>query len=204
MGRTEVSEHSSPLSGQANVVRLVPALCGRVAESSANANTQDDEETTVLHLASPRWREVARLLLEGGANTNARDKEGWLSCTWHHPWRIQKSVCLLLESGTNANAQFKNLGWTSLHLLSCSGNIEIGRMLFEGGANANAQDGNEWTSLHLATSFGKAEIMHLVLNHGADVNFRHKDLEGWTSLHLASSLGKRYRAAAARERGECR
>lgn len=45
-------------------------------ERGAKANVLDNEGTTVLHLASPRWREAVRLLLEGGVNPNSRGNEG--------------------------------------------------------------------------------------------------------------------------------
>jgi ankyrin repeat protein len=105
-------------------------IVGPLLKGGANANAQDKARTRrtalhlasffgkteivhLLHLASPRWREVVHLLLESGANPNARDKEGWLSVHLASSMKKTEVVRLLLEGGANANARFKDLkGWT--------------------------------------------------------------------------------------------
>jgi ankyrin repeat protein len=76
---------------------------------------------------------------------------------------------------------------TPLHLASSSGFLEIAQVLFERGADVNAQDRNKWTPLHLALKGGHVEFARVLIEHGADADVW-KEYQS-TRLHFASLEG---------------
>ena len=146
--------------------------------------------------------DVARLLLEHGADVNARiehddDDEGMtpLHLAAADRGRVQV-VRVLLEHGANVGAEDKK-GRTPLHdaadyrriygifggAYDVSGKAEAVRVLLEHGANAGAEDNEGRTPLHKAAAYGVVEGVHVLLEYGANVGA--EDNKGRTPLHDA-------------------
>ena len=70
---------------------------------------------------------------------------------------------------------------TPLHRVSADGNVEVARILLEGGAEVNATDMMGRTPLHLGAQY--PDMVRLLLEHGARVDKRNAFRE--TPLHLA-------------------
>ena len=85
-------------------------------------------------------------------------------------------------------------GWTGLHMVCQSGHTAIGRLLLEGGANADVRAPGMWTALLLAAGYGHAALVELLLWHGAAVDAALAD--GMSALHLAAQYGHEEVAAA--------
>jgi ankyrin repeat protein len=103
----------------------------------ADVNARRRDHWTPLHLASLYGRaEAARLLLDHGANANAEDKYHRTSlhlvATGSYPADEDgvQLLHLLLERGVDVNAQ-DIFHETPLHLASCSGKLEIVRVLLQ-------------------------------------------------------------------------
>jgi hypothetical protein len=100
-------------------------------------------EQTALHAAACEGNEkITRLLLEAGANPNARDKEGAtpLHIAVQHGNAIEVAIALI-EKGADVNAQESN-GQTPLHRAANYGHKDACRILVERGANKDIADEN--------------------------------------------------------------
>jgi Ankyrin repeats (3 copies) len=152
------------------------ALCGlnEIVKVLAIEHPEDmdsrsfDGESTPLHLASKEGHvEVARLLIERGADVAAQTRDGSTSLHRASFGGNVQLARLLIEHGADAAAQTKD-GSTPLHLVSLWGHVELARLLIEHGADAAAQAKDGSTPLHLASSWGHMELARLLIEHGAD------------------------------------
>ena len=118
-------------------------------------------------------KEITQLLLEYGADANARDDNG-RTLLHIHIIKNKEIAQLLLKHGADVNAKNKR-GEIALHTAENKG---VAQLLLEHGADANARDNNGKTPLHITEN---KEIAQLLLEHGADVNA--KDRHETTPLH---------------------
>ena len=131
--------------------------------------------------------ELARLLLEQGADPNARDD---LGCTPLHEAALTRSVelaSLLLAHGADPNAE-DNWENTPLHDAARARAVNIVRLLLDHGADPNRYNVHDETPLAMAASRGVPELVQLLLERGARPNVR--DRCGFTPLRLAREFGK--------------
>ena len=136
--------------------------------------------------------QVARLLLEHGANPTVRDTRGHTAL--HQVIGRPDGVSLaelLLVFGADVNARRRHDFWTPLHLAANDEEFSVARMLLRHNADVNSLDGNGRAPLHLLSrrETSKSEddgsdIARLLLEHGAKVDENDKD--DATPLHLAS------------------
>src|SRR6266702_3376122 len=169
-------------------------------ERGGDVNAQRKDHWTPLHLACYNGKlDIARVLLDRGANANAEADNGESSLHKVSKGKYESQEVgvrvaqLLLERGGNVNAQRKD-HWTPLHFASYNGQLDIARLLLNHGAKVGAKHNNGETPLH-KVSCGKYEsqedgvcVAQLLLERGGAVNAQRDD--HWTSLHLASYLGK--------------
>ena len=94
-------------------------------------------------------------------------------------------VCVI-ERGADLTAQ-TNDGWTSLHLASCWGQVEVARMLIERGADLTALNNYGSTPLHLASQNGQIYVARMLIVCGTDATAQ--NYNGQTPLHLALQTG---------------
>lgn len=104
--------------------------------------------------------EILKLLLNAGANVNAKDGIALRQAVEHENGEI---VELVLNSGADANA----MDGIALRCMVTRGNEKIVELLLNYGANASANDG---TALRQATKHGHEKIVELLLNAGANAN----------------------------------
>ena len=178
-----------------------------------NARGFDDKETP-LHVSSRLGHlEIARVLLEHGADRETRDKNDFSSLERASIGGYLELVQMLLEYGANVNAwdmdrrtpldlasRWKNPR-VILELLKHGADVKaknntgktplhraevegVARILLEHGADANALDVWNQTPLHCVSEGGHVGAARVLLEHGVDVNAR--DANNATPLHLAS------------------
>jgi len=142
---------------------------------------------TPLHWAADRGRlDTARLLLEKGAEVDAREDRGTtplLSALWRGHLPL---VELLLEAGADVNARASD-GEVPLHRVpwSTRQGFAIGSRLLAAGANPNASTDSGFAPLHQAALERHPESVAALLAAGADPNGKRS--YGLSALHIATA-----------------
>ena len=138
---------------------------------------------TPLSLACRRgYSEVARVLLEHGADTDTRDTNDYSPLDWSSEGGHVEVVRVLLENHADVNF-LDGDKLTALHLASSSGQVAVARLLLENGADANAKTTDGLTPLHCARNEG---VTRVLLEYGADPTAR--DSRDRTPLHRAMEV----------------
>lgn len=153
-------------------------LAEAILLAGADIEATNYNKNTVLMKA--RTVEIAKLLVDHGANVNAvtRDKyqQTVLMCV-----RSSAVVEFLLNHGANIHAKSAN-GSTALH---CAHNSDSYSILLKRGAvvDINLVASGYSSPLHNAAIYASAINVKLLIDHGADVNLR--TAEGYTPLMSA-------------------
>ena len=130
--------------------------------------------------------ELTHLLLEHGANADARDDDNCTPLHWASQQGHSEVVLVLVEHGVDADARDDN-NRTPLHWASQLGHSEVVSVLVEHGIDINARDHSNWTPLHGASQNGHWGVVQFLLDHGA--NAHASDQGGWTPLQWPSYNG---------------
>ena len=164
--------------------------------AGTNVDERDyDRKSTPLHLAADFGeKEIAELLVSGGANVNAKsgsktplDYALSLSHLGREPSPSRKAIATLLRKHGGKTGE--ELGAEeSIHIAARVGHIEAVKKHLTGGVDVNAkQQGSGDTALHNAAKGGHKETVELLIAKGANENA--KDKYGWTPLHSPASNG---------------
>ncbi|KAI0290864.1 hypothetical protein BC826DRAFT_516689 [Russula brevipes] len=153
------------------------ALCGfyelakrRIIGYLEDLNTNRGAWGTPLHAASRRGHaDIARVLLDHGADANAKNTDGSSPLHLAHIGNSFDVMKLLLERGAHADAQGGAHG-TALHDAAYDGHMEVAQLLLQHGANVDALGYMNRTPLHFASYYGHRDIVQLLLDHKAEVD----------------------------------
>jgi ankyrin repeat protein len=184
--------------------------------------TDDGDEdggrlTPLVYAARANAMDVARLLIEAGADVNQVAGYGWSALLAATQNRNYQMAAYLIENGADVNLANTG-GWTPLYLATDNRNIEDGdyptrepdmdhmeyiRLLLDSGADVNARmiDStetrtvftNQWLDEEGATAFfrasqsGDVDLMRILIEHGADP-FINTELNV-TPLQVAAGIG---------------
>nr|XP_022906763.1 uncharacterized protein LOC111418452 [Onthophagus taurus] len=180
-------------------------------ESGADINAKDKYKQTPLHLAaSDKNSEFAWLLIENGADINAKttSDETVLHCA-AMSGDIELGR-LLLENGADVTAELpwkgtpifvaarcENIEFVRLlieyvgdvnsllQFAASTGNIELGQLLLENGADFRASTISRQTPIFVAAENNNLEFIRLLIEYGENVNI--KNYNGETLLHFAAN-----------------
>jgi ankyrin repeat protein len=159
-----------------------------IGEHSQEINARGlENEETALHVASRRGHlDVARLLLENGADTEAKDNEEHTALLWASRGGHVDVVRVLLEHGADVETRDDfDVSPLERATIEGEGHLDVVRVLLEHGADATALNSENLTPLHYARG-GQVARLLLKLG-GADPNIL--DSNDRTPLHQASELG---------------
>ena len=143
-------------------------------------------------------KEVAALLIERGADINAKGKNGWTplhGAAWSN---ASKTAALLIGRGADINANRKG-GQTPLHVAARENASETAALLIGRGADVSAKRKGGQTPLHDAAWNNASGTAALLIEHGADIDA--EDKYGSTPLHVAARKNASETAALLVERG---
>ena len=174
-----------------NIEKVEQLLLGgyfRLAFFKKDINEKDEREQTPLHVAALHGHEkIARLLVESGANKEAKVKDEWTPLYIAVQCGHETVARLLIESGANKEAKETLAGATPLYIAALMGHEAVARLLVESGANKDAQSNNGMTPLHFAANKGHEAVARLLIESGAHKDAPNKN--GWTPLHIAAQKG---------------
>ena len=141
--------------------------------------------TPLMHAAALGSLDTVRLLLDHGANINARSAAGATPLMWAaaDPAKVQ----LLVERGADVKAASES-GRTALLLAAMSDqSAETVRLLLARGADAKALDRDQTSTLSAAANGNDTEAVRLLLKAGAPVD--QANVAGNTALMNAATNG---------------
>jgi ankyrin repeat protein len=158
--------------GRDNIVQL---LLRKGANPESEGNTE-------LHLATSH--DIAVALIDGGADIDARNKQGRTPLLTAVMEGKERIVWLLLRKGAKTESMDYEGHRALQYSLEFNSSEPIVWSLVDGGANIEARDKQGRTMLHIATAQGQKKIVLLLLGKGATPGSM--DDEGNTALHLAT------------------
>jgi ankyrin repeat protein len=130
-----------------------------------------DSFRTPLMIAAAEGKEnLAKLLVEYGADVNAKDLYGDTALMWAVHGGHLNVVEFLVEHGANVNAAatyITNAGSTALIYASEKGHVNVVKYLIKHGANINPKKKNGDTALSLAENNGHTEVARILREAGA-------------------------------------
>ncbi len=172
-------------TGSAETVKL---LLGRGA--AINATESWRNQTALMWAAAERRSDVVRVLLEGGADVEARTKAWWelvnptgsedgTGVEWVQQGGFTalmfaarendvESARLLVEKGAKIDSAAAN-GATALVIAAHSNSPAVAKLLLEKGANPNAAEAG-YSALHLGILHADLDLVKALLAHGANPN----------------------------------
>ena len=168
-------------------------LVNQLICSGANVNDRVNNDVepgmTLLHYATLELNvKIIRLLINHGANIDARDK--WMRT----PLRlaVQTGDCPevvqeLINGGADVNARIPNdnLSYldTPLHTAVVEGFNQSAEVLIASGASIEEEESHGWNTLHLAIYYDNFKMVKLLISRG--MNIEAETRWGETPLHCA-------------------
>jgi ankyrin repeat protein len=179
---------AAALRGHLAVVQML------VEKWHAAINIQTKQGTTPLYHACEHGRvEVARYLLDHGADVNLGSENGWRPV--HVAVDNAKLLDLLLSRGAKIEVKVAAAkDYTPLHLAVSVSKPEsaVITMLLDKGADTSASNENGQTALHLAVFRGQLEAVKTLCEHPTNpADPKKKNAKGRTALDLAVFCGEK-------------
>ncbi|KAL3451783.1 ankyrin repeat-containing domain protein [Aspergillus insuetus] len=169
--------------GHADIVRRLLLLAGRVDLEAWDAWSG---RTALAEAAASGQAELAKLLLEKGANVKTKDRNLCSPLLLAVENGHDEVVKMLLSHGAPVNTRHKHYQ-TPLSSAAERGRLKCVELLLEHGAMVDAQDEYGRTELFHAAENRRVMVVERLLERGADPNKRATCMNGWTPLHLAAS-----------------
>ena len=158
-------------------------------ENNADVNLKEELTGFTPLMASLHDITITELLIEKGADIEAKDDDGINALVYASTYNNEEMVKFLLEKGADANTvceienEHTDIASTPLMNAAYRGNTNIINMLLENGADINYTTDFGMTALMMAASFNQFEAAKVLLENNADTSIT--DEYGRTALDLA-------------------
>jgi hypothetical protein len=154
------------------------------SEALAKNELDQPSKNELLNLAARNGRvEIMLMLLEGGAEAEAKDKVGRTPLMSAVQSRNPEAINLLVQKGANVNSRDSQDGTALLRAAGTYGNAPTVVALIGAGADVNAADRNGQTPLMWAARWGDAARVEALLKAGAKLDAR--DAKGLSAADYA-------------------
>ena len=144
-------------------------------------------DLSLLSAAKNGEQQEVKVLLDQGADINAKDSEGNTALCIAAFERHQELAMFLIDQGADVNVkgvqEMTPLFWAAAHGLPALAK----RLLASGDIDVNVKNYIKWTPLHIAAFHGRTGIVQLLITQGADVNAKNNGEK--TPLDLAKRRG---------------
>lgn len=174
--KLELSDHH----GNANHASSADSLTRIINNAGTSFRSFHDRFENPLQIAASRSFECTKILLEHGANVNA--KGGNLHTALHAAAGVGnlKIIRLLLEHGADVNARGGHDRYTALHAAVSGHAPDVIKLLVENGADIDAHEidfegAHGPTALCEAARLGRIHMVKNLVELGADVNAKWKE-----------------------------
>lgn len=167
-----------------------------VNKSVKREGYERDEGGTPLHFAVKKGKpEMIKLLIEKGADVNAKDEQGDTPlfaavCSYSEKIKPLELMKILLDNGADIHAR-NNKGMTpliySVRFISSRDEGDEIRFLISRGAEVNVKDNDGMTPLHYAVLNNNEKVVQLFISKGADISAKTK--KGNTPMMCAEKKG---------------
>ena len=184
--RTGARREEQTTSEEAEEIKRITVL---IRNSPDLINAEQGGQTPLGKAAQRGQLEVAKFLLEHGANVNAM-VAGFPTLYWAAAGGHRAVVELLLANKADVNATGVD-GVAALHPAAERGFLSVCKVLLDHGADPNIISNREGTPLHIVSLKDRVEIAKLLFERKADPK---AVWNGRNALHLAASRGA-YRVA---------
>jgi ankyrin repeat protein len=132
------------------------------------------ESFSLLHWATMNnHTELAKMLIDAGADLNAKDKSEETSLHKAISYNLPEIVKMLIDAGADVNAE-NFAKQTPLHLAADENSIQIAKMLIDAEADLNAEDKDKQTPLHYAVTYYEKAIVKILIDAGAKLDVQDK------------------------------
>jgi ankyrin repeat protein len=176
---------AEPVGAIYNAIRDNDLITVRALPASELQAKNRRGTTPLMYAAAFGSAEAVKLLLDKGANVNARNSFNATALLWCAGDPVKARM--LVEHNADVNAQ-STQGRTPLMIAARrDGNSSIVSLLLAKGADPTATDKLGVTALHQAANAGDPSTIRLLLDKGADVNAM--DVKGDTPLMGAAGFG---------------
>lgn len=171
---------------------------GAVSERKEMGEAAVNEHREMLGSVPGHWLDVAKLLIEHGADVNIALEDdtpiGFAALMGE-----KELVRALLAKGANINGA-ENAYETPLHAAIAEKHRDTAEFLVNSGADVNAWNRSRRTPLHFVAHYmDDPELVELMISRGANVNA--KDKNGATPLSFAAKARNKKTAKVLRSRG---
>ena len=171
------------LENHADPKSKVPAFAGN--RPAVNFDSPKDEPLLTV-AATGSDAAIAKMLLDHGAEVDARDTQANTPLIWAANCAATEAVALLLTNGADINAVGDN-SWTALGCAVYGGASEVVKILLNYHPKVDAMMGSGVSPLQIAVQKNSPDIARQLLDAGADVNKRYSG--GETPLMVAVANG---------------
>lgn len=160
---------------------LIIALRNRNIPLIKILNKMECDETLLIRVCKEGDINIAKILIDAGANVNAQDDDGDTPLMKACLIRNKELFKLLIDSKANVNIQNNN-GNTAV-IASCMKNdIEMIKLIIKAGCNLELKNKYENTVLMFAGLYNRTEIVKLLVEANAKLNIGNKEWDMSFSL----------------------
>ncbi|EGR47826.1 uncharacterized protein TRIREDRAFT_63687, partial [Trichoderma reesei QM6a] len=141
----------------------------RLLDHGADVNLLDAQNQSALYAATrDSEAELAKLLVEKGANVNERDSEGYAPL---HKFDVSEyHVKRLVNAGADINLQDTKRGDTPLTIAAYRGMLERVQYLLKRGADIHLGSRCDGAAIHQACRYSCFDVLKYLVENGANVN----------------------------------